>query len=148
MGHDLIQYIDSSIFVVKDFNPKNNYRILLVVDDSPNMQSVMRYGARIAQSFNIDLDFITVSKNHRVSKDYEKIRGYVAKYMRRCKVNYKSLHDIGNPKEKIVAAASHNHIIVMGASSKSPLAKFFRGSIPLDVMKSCNCPILIVKSKN
>jgi len=148
MSHDLIQYIDSSIFVVKDFDPKNNYKILLVVDGSPNMQSVMRYGVRIAKAFNIDLDFITVSKDKNSSEEYESVMKYVAKYMRRCKVKYNGIHDIGNPKEKIVNVASNNHIIVMGSSKRSPIAKFFKGSIPLDVMKSCNCPILIVKSKN
>jgi len=148
MSHDLIQYIDSSIFVVKDFDPKNNYKILLVVDGLPNIQSVLRYGVRIAQAFNIDLDFITISKEKKLSKEYESVMKYVAKYMRRCKVKYNGLHDTGNPKEKIINAADNNHIIVMGASTKSPIAKFFKGSIPLDVMKSCNCPILIVKSKN
>ena len=148
MSHDLIQYIDSSIFVVKDFNPNNNYKILLVVDGLPNIQSVLRYGVRIAQAFNIDLDFITISKEKKLSKEYESVMKYVAKYMRRCKVKYNGLHDTGNPKEKIINAADNNHIIVMGASTRSPIAKFFKGSIPLDVMKSCNCPILIVKSKN
>ena len=35
MAHDLIQYIDSSIFVAKKFDPKKDYRVLLAVDDSP-----------------------------------------------------------------------------------------------------------------
>ena len=148
MSHDLIQYIDSSIFVVKDFNPNNNYKILLVVDGSPNMQSVLRYSVRIAQAFNIDLDFITASEEKTLSEEYKSVIKYVAKYMRRCKVKYNDFHHIGIPKEKIVNAAGNNHIIVMGASTRSPIAKFFKGSIPLDVMKSCNCPILIVKSKN
>ena len=33
-------------------------------------------------------------------------------------------------------------------SIKSPIAKFFQSSIPLEVMNSCNCPILIVKPSN
>ena len=34
MAHDLVQYIDSSIFVVNQFNPNQTYRLLLAVDDS------------------------------------------------------------------------------------------------------------------
>ncbi len=145
MSHDLIQYIDSSIFIVKGFEPKNSYKILLVVDGSPNIQSVLKYGVRVAQSFNIDIDFITVNEDKKSSKEYENVMNYVDKYMRRCGVKAKGIYDVGNPEERIVLAAGNNHIIIMGASTRSPIAKFFKGSVPLNVMKSCNAPILIVK---
>lgn len=139
MSHDLIQYIDSSILVVKDFNPTNNYRILLVIDDTPNINKVLKYGVRVAQAFKIKIDFIASHEN-KTTMDY------ALKFMRRCNVKSNILNENGNPEQKIVKAAGKSHIIIMGASIKSPIVKFFQSSTPLDVMKSCNCPILIVKS--
>ena len=139
MSHDLIQYIDSSILVVKDFNPTNNYRILLVIDDTPNINKVLKYGVRVAQAFKIEIDFIASNEN-KTTMDY------ALKFMRRCNVKSNILNENGNPEQKIVKAAGKSHIIIMGASIKSPIVKFFQSSTPLDVMKSCNCPILIVKS--
>ena len=148
MSHDLIQYIDSSILVVKGFDPTNNYRILLVIDDSPYMKKVLKYGVRVAQAFNIEVDFLVVSKNKTLSEKNKIVIDYSSKYLRRCNVKFKLLTKIGNPEEKIIKAAGNNHIIIMGVSIKSPIAKFFQSSIPLEVMKSCDCPILIVKPSN
>ena len=46
---------------------------------------------------------------------------------------------------KIVNKAGKDKIIVMKASSMSPIQRFFKGSIPLSVMNECDVPILIVK---
>lgn len=148
MSHDLIQYIDSSILVVKGFDPTNNYRILLVIDDSPYLKKVLKYGVRVAQAFNIEVDFLVVSKNKTLSEENKVIIDYSSKYLRRCNVKSNVLTKIGNPEERIIEAAGNNHIIIMGVSIKSPIAKFFQSSIPLEVMNSCNCPILIVKPSN
>ena len=148
MSHDLIQYIDSSILVVKGFDSEKKYRILLVIDDSPNMKKVLKYGVRVAQAFKIEVDFLVASKNNTLLDDNKTVMNYSNKYLRRCNVKSNVLSEIGNPEEKIIKAAGNNHIIIMGASIKSPIAKFFQSSIPLEVMKSCNCPVLIVKPSN
>ena len=62
MAHDLIQYIDSSIFVAKKFDPKKDYRVLLAVDDSPGTKKAVKFGVRVAQAFNIPLNLLTISK--------------------------------------------------------------------------------------
>ena len=51
----------------------------------------------------------------------------------------------GDIVEKIVKRAGKDKIIVMKASSMSPIQRFFKGSIPLSVMNECDVPILIVK---
>ena len=51
----------------------------------------------------------------------------------------------GNVSSIINKEAGDNRIIVMGSSTKNPILKFIAGSKPLEVMKNCNCPILIVK---
>ena len=145
MSHDLIQYINSSIFIVKNYNPRNEYELLMVIDESPNIKKVLRYGVRIAREFSIRLTLI-FTKNSKIStKDYENSIKYVNKLLRRCKVNYSSHIKNGDLEEEIINASSDKHIIMMGASGSSPITKFFKGSIPLNIMNRCECPILIVK---
>mgnify|MGYP001352212199 CR=1 FL=1 len=65
--------------------------------------------------------------------------------LRRSGIDAKNLFEVGDPSQTVVNMAGDNHLIIMGASSRSPIKKFFKGSKPLDVMGNCNCPILIVK---
>lgn len=145
MAHNLIQYIDSSIFVVNQFNPQKVYKLLLAVDDSPKTKKAVRYGLRIAQAFNVDIDIITISKTGHFGEDYRKAAEHAAKFIRRCGVKSQNIFKTGDPVEVIKTAAGDDHIIVMGTSTQSPLKKFFKGSKPLKVMENCKCPVLIVK---
>ena len=145
MAHDMILYIDSSIFIVNNFNQNENYKILLAVDDSPGTAKAVKYGVRVAQAFNIKVDLITISKDEHLEDGYKKASDNAAKMMRRSGVEAETMFKTGNPVDTIIETADSNHIIIMGASSQSPIAKFFMGSKPLNVMEKCNCPILIVK---
>lgn len=145
MAHDMIQYIDSSIFIVNNFDQNENYKILLAVDDSPGTAKAVKYGVRVAQAFNIKVDLITISKDEHLEDGYKKASDNAAKMMRRSGVEAETMFKTGNPVDTIIETADSNHIIIMGASSQSPIAKFFMGSKPLNVMEKCNCPILIVK---
>jgi nucleotide-binding universal stress UspA family protein len=145
MAHDMVQYIDSSIFIVKNFDPSQDYRILLAVDDSPGTRRAIKYGARVAQAFNIGVDILTVSKNEEFRDGYKGAAHRAAKFLRRSGIDAKNIFKVGDPSDTIVEIATNNHIIIMGASTRSPLKKFFIGSKPLDVMENCSCPILIIK---
>ena len=145
MAHDMIQYIDSSIFVVNNFNKNENYKILLAVDDSPGTAKAVKYGVRVAQAFNIKVNIVTISKDEHFSEPDKKASAKAAKMMRRSGVDAETIFKIGDPAETIIETSGANHIIIMGASSQSPIAKFFMGSKPLNVMSKCGCPILIVK---
>lgn len=145
MAHDLIQYINSSIFVAKKFDPKKEYRILLAVDDSPGTINAIKYGVRVSQAFNFSVDLLTISKNNKFREGYKRAAIKASTFMRRSGIESKNVYKVGDPAKIIVQEAGDNHIIIMGASTRSPIAKLFRGSKPLDVMNSCDCPILIVK---
>ena len=145
MAHDLIQYIDSSIFIVNNFNLKQDYRILLAVDDSSGTAKAVQYGVRVAQAFGIDVDLVTISRDEYFGEGYKKASARAAKLMRRSGVAAETLFKVGEPVNTIVEIAGNNHIIIMGASTQSPIAKFFMGSKPLDVIETCDCPVLIVK---
>ena len=145
MAHDLVQYIESSIFVVNNFNQKQKYRILLAVDDSPGNKKAVKFGVRVAQAFNIEVDLITISNNQNIPESLKKASLRSEKMMRRSGVRSKIKFAEGHIEKRLVEDAGENHIIIMGRSSQSPLSKFFLGSKPLAVMESCNCPIVIVK---
>ena len=145
MAHDLIQYIDSSIFIVNNFNLKQDYRILVAVNDSSGTAKAVKYGVRVAQAFGIDVDLVTISRDNHFGEGYKNASARAAKLMRRSGVAAETLFKVGEPVNTIVEIAGNNHIIIMGASTQSPIAKFFMGSKPLNVIEACNCPVLIVK---
>ncbi len=145
MAHDLIQYIDSSIFIVNNFNVKQDYRILLAVDDSSGTAKAVKYGVRVAQAFGIDVDLVTISRDDHFGEGYKNASARAVKLMRRSGVAAETLFKVGEPVNTIVEIAGNNHIIIMGASTQSPIAKFFMGSKPLNVIEACKCPVLIVK---
>ena len=145
MAHDLIQYIDSSIFIVNNFNVKQDCRILLAVDDSSGTAKAVKYGVRVAQAFGIDVDLVTISRDDHFGEGYKNASARAAKLMRRSGVAAETLFKVGEPVNTIVEIAGNNHIIIMGASTQSPIAKFFMGSKPLNVIEACKCPVLIVK---
>lgn len=145
MAHDLIQYINSSIFVVNEFNPNQTYKLLLAVDDSTGTKRAVKFGVRVAQAFNISVDILTVSKVDKFGKGYKGAAERAGKLMGKCGIDYQNLYRVGDPTKIIKDEAGDDHIIVMGASSRNPLIKFFKGSKPLKVLEDCHCPVLIVK---
>ena len=145
MSHDLTQYINSSIFVVNNYKPNQNYRLLLAVDNSVGIKKAVKYGVRIAQALDIEVDIITVSKTDEFKDDYNKAADWASKFLRRTNINHKKIFLNGNPSELISREAGDNHIIVMGSSNRNPLKTFFQGNKSLKVLENSQCPILIVK---
>ena len=145
MAHDLVQYIDSSIFVVNNFNKKQTYRILLAVDDSKGSKKAVKFAVRVAQAFNIEVDIVSISNKEKISEKVYSVSLHAEKMMRRTGVKSKVRSIEGDLVNTLIDAAGDDHIIIMGTSSQSPISKFFLGSKPLAVMESCNCPIVIVK---
>jgi nucleotide-binding universal stress UspA family protein len=145
MAHDLIQYIDSSIFVVNKYDLNQKYKILIAVDDSPNTRKAVKYGTRVSQAFNVPVEMITVSKKDEFGDGYTNAANWAKKFLRRSNISFGHQFRVGDPAQVIYEVAGDNHIIVMGSSTQNPLLKFFKGSKPLNVMETCECPILIVK---
>ena len=145
MAHNLIQYIDSSIFVVNKYDLNQKYKILIAVDDSPNTRKAVKYGTRVSQAFNVPVEMITVSKKDEFGDGYTNAANWAKKFLRRSNISFGHQFLVGDPAQVIYEVAGDNHIIVMGSSTQNPLLKFFKGSKPLNVMETCKCPILIVK---
>lgn len=145
LSFDMVQYIDSSVFIVKNYQSSFNYRILLAVDSSKGTKKAIKYSVRVAQAFNIGVDIITVAKEEKYIDRDAPIIKTASKFLRRCKIDHNILHDVGDPVDVIPRLAGSDHILIMGSSTKGPIRTFFQSSKPIKILKECNCPILIVK---
>tara|TARA_B110001452_G_scaffold12171_2_gene10004 strand:- start:11374 stop:12258 length:885 start_codon:yes stop_codon:yes gene_type:complete len=145
MSHDLLQYINSSIFVVNNYDDQKFDKILLPLNEASGMMKVAKYAIRVALALKIEIEILTVLEN----KSSNQIKSYnynkVVKLIRRSGVQYAIEEKEGVVAEQIIKKADKNKIIVMKASSMSPIKRYFKGSIPLSVMNACDVPILIVK---
>jgi nucleotide-binding universal stress UspA family protein len=145
MAHDLVQYIDSSIFVVNNFLPHQEYRLLQAVDDSKGTTKALEYGSQIAKAFKLSADVLTVSKRDTFGKGYMGAHNNALRTFEKVGIKPVSMLKVGDPVKTVLDTATKNHLIVMGVSRLNPIIKLFKGSKPLNVMKQCSCPIIIVQ---
>ena len=145
MSHDLLQYINSSILIVNNYRNEKFDKILLPLNDSSGMMKVAKYAIRVALALKVSIEILTVTNK----KDSDVVNrskiDKLIKLIRRSGVVHFHKIEEGDIVEKIVKRAGKDKIIVMKASSMSPIQRFFKGSIPLSVMNECDVPILIVK---
>ena len=145
MSHDLLQYINSSILVVNEYDSEKFKRVLLPIDNLDGAMKAAKYGIRVALAYDIGIDIFTV-ENDKASIDHEtKNIAKIKKLIRRSGVDYTHENEQGDAVEKIIKKAADDKIIVMRASNMSPIKRYFKGSVPLSIMNRCNVPILIVK---
>jgi len=145
MSHDMVQYIDSSIFVVKDYDKDRDYKLLLAIDDSKGTRKALQYGTMVAGAYKMQTNLLTVSKKDYFGPGYKKASENAERVFKRLEIPYESQRQVGDPATVIVDKAGNDHIIIMGVSHKNPLLKFFKGSKPMTVLSNCQGPILIVK---
>ena len=145
MSHDLLQYINSSILVVNEYDNEKFKRVLIPVDNLGGSMKAAKYGIRVALAYDIGIDIFTVD-NDKASIDHEtKKIAKIKKLIRRSGVDYAHEKEQGDAVEEIIKKAADDKIIVMRASNMSPIKRYFKGSVPLSIMNRCNVPILIVK---
>ncbi len=145
MAHDLIQYIPTSIFVVKSFDTNRDYRLLLLVDDSEATKRAVRFGATIAANQGMAVDTLTVSKTDHFGHGYSRAAKAAGRFLKSKGIPHEQHFLTGDPVGTFVEFAGETHLMVMGASSKSPLKKYFMGSKPIKTLEMARAPILIVK---
>ena len=141
ISHDLVQYIDSSILVVKsDFNNIKN--IIIALDESALSFKALKYGVRVALKYNMPLTIVSVIIN---GLENRKAISKAKKYLRRVSLKNSIIIRDGDVVSVILNETGKNSLLIMGASTKNPIKKFFTGSITLSVMKKLQSSILVVK---
>ena len=147
MAHNLLQYLPTSVLVMKNVNLGHHYRILLCVDDSSATDRAVRFGATIAKQMNFPVTIMTVSKTEEFGPGYSGAAEAASQHLESQQVDHEQKFITGDPVNSFIETAGEDHLIVMGSSSKSALAKFFLGSKPMKTLEKANCPILVVRDK-
>ncbi len=145
LTRQLIQFVDTSIMFVKNFDRKWKYRLLICVDDSKATKKAVVFGGRIAQELFMEVDLVTVSKTKLFGKGYSAAADWAARYFDRQKVAYKQHFITGEPSTVFADFAGEDHIIIMGKSKMHPLKAWLAGTTPGDTILKAHCPVIIVK---
>ena len=145
MSHDLLQYINSSVLIVNNYDNQKFDKILLPLNDADGMMKVAKYAVRVAMALDVGIDIFTVINKKSLNQERSYIIKKVIKLIRRSGVQFTNEEKEGEVVDQIIKKADKNKIIVMKASNMSPIKRYFKGSVPLSVMNESDVPILIVK---
>jgi len=145
MSHDLLQYINSSVLIVNNYDNQKFDKILLPLNDAEGMMKVAKYAIRVAMALDVGIDIFTVINKKSLNQERSYIIKKVIKLIRRSGVQFTNEEKEGEVVDQIIKKADKNKIIVMKASNMSPIKRYFKGSVPLSVMNESDVPILIVK---
>ena len=144
MIQKIAQFLDTSIFFVKNINPNWNYKILLCVDDSRATKRAIILSTRISKQFSADITSVTVSKTSFFGKGYRNAHLWAERYLKRGNITFESKFIHGNPVDVFVKEAGEDHIIIMGKAKGNEIIKFVLGSKPIHTAQQANCPVLLV----
>ena len=141
----LVQFIDSSVFVVKNYSVNKTYKILLPINESKGSDMAIETAINFAKSYKLDVEIISVPENGKSIDEVEKILSKTKEKFSKSKINSKTKIIEGSTVNSIINYAKDDSIVILGVSPKNPIMKYFFGSKPLSIAQKCNCPVLITK---
>ncbi|GIS42373.1 MAG: hypothetical protein Ct9H90mP15_04130 [Candidatus Neomarinimicrobiota bacterium] len=145
MHHDLVQFIDSSVLVVKNYSLKKEYKILLPVNNSIGSNNAIEIAEQFAKANKLKVEIVTVLENKPSDENLKKILEKTAKRFSKSRIKNTTRVLEGSVVETITESASDDSIIMLGVSPKNPVIKYFFGSKPISIAQKCKCPVLIAK---
>ena len=141
----LVQFIDSSVFVVKNYSVNKKYKILLPVNDSKGSDMAIDTAINFAKSYKLNVEIVSVLEGNKPIDEVEKILQKTKEKFSKNKIKTSTKLIDGKPVNSIIEYAKDNSIIILGVSPKNSIMKYFFGSKPLSIAQKCNCPVLITK---
>ncbi len=145
MHHDLVQFIDSSVLVVKNYSFKKEYKILLPVNNSIGSNNAIEIAEQFAKANKLKVEIVTVLENKPSDENLKKILEKTAKRFSKSRIKNTTKVLEGSVVKTITQSASDNSVIMLGVSPKNPIMKYFFGSKPISIAQQCKCPVLIAK---
>ena len=145
MHHDLVQFINSSVLVVKNYSLKKEYKILLPVNNSIGSNNAIEIAEQFAKANKLKVEIVTVLENKPSDENLKKILEKTAKRFSKSRIKNTTRVLEGSVVETITESASDDSIIMLGVSPKNPVIKYFFGSKPISIAQKCKCPVLIAK---
>ena len=141
----LVQFIDSSVFVVKNYSVNKKYKILLPVNDSKGSDIAIETAINFAKSYKLSVEIVSVPEGKKSIEEVEKILKKTKEKFSKNRIKTTTKLIDGSAVNSIVNYAKDDSIVILGVSPKNPIMKFFFGSKPLSIAQKCNCPVLITK---
>jgi len=141
----LVQFIDSSVFVVKNYSVNKKYKILLPVNDSKGSDMAIETAINFAKSYKLNVEIVSVPEEKKSNEEVEKILFKTKEKFLKNNIKASTKLIDGAPVNSIVDYAKDDSIVILGVSPKNPIMKYFFGSKPLSIAQKCNCPVLITK---
>ena len=141
----LIQFIDSSVFVVKNYSVNKKYKILLPVNDSKGSDMAIETAINFAKSYKLNVEIVSVLEGNKPTDEVENILKKTKEKFSKNKIRTSTKLIDGTPVNSIIDHAKDTSIIILGVSPKNSIMKYFFGSKPLSIAQKCNCPVLITK---
>ena len=141
----LIQFIDSSVFVVKNYSVNKKYKILLPVNDSKGSDMAIETAINFAKSYKLNVEIVSVPEGNKPIDEVEYILKKTKEKFSKNRIRTSTKLIDGTPVNSIIDYAKDNSIIILGVSPKNSIMKYFFGSKPLSIAQKCNCPVLITK---
>ena len=141
----LVQFIDSSVFVVKNYSVNKKYKILLPVNDSKGSDMAIETAINFAKSYKLNVEIVSVPEEKKSNEEVEKILFKTKEKFLKNNIKASTKLIDGAPVNSIVNYAKDDSIVILGVSPKNPIMKYFFGSKPLSIAQKCNCPVLITK---
>lgn len=141
----LIQFIDSSVFVVKNYSVNKKYKILLPVNDSKGSDMAIETAINFAKSYKLNVEIVSVPEGKKSIEEVEKILKKTKEKFSKNRIKTTTKLIDGSAVNSIVNYAKDDSIVILGVSPKNPIMKYFFGSKPLSIAQKCNCPVLITK---
>jgi len=141
----LVQFIDSSVFVVKNYSVNKKYKILLPVNDSKGSDMAIETAINFAKSYKLNVEIVSVPEGKKSNEEVEKILKKTKEKFSTNRIKTTTKLIDGHAVNSIINYAKDDSIIILGVSPKNPIMKYFFGSKPLSIAQKCNCPVLITK---
>jgi len=145
MHHNLVQFIDSSVMVVKNYSVNKQYKILLPVNNSLGSNKAIDIAEQFAKSKKLPVEIITVLENKPSDDTLKNILNKTEKRFTKAGIKNTGMVLEGNPVKTIVKHAKDDSLVMLGVSPKNPILKYFFGSKPISIAQQCNCPVLVAK---
>lgn len=141
----LIQFIDSAVFVVKNYSVSKKYKILLPVNNSKGSEKAIDTAINFAKSYKLKVEIVAVYEDKKSHDRTDNLLLKTKNMFLRNKINASTKILEGSTVNAITDYAKDNSIIILGVSPKNPIMKYFFGSKPIRIAQQCNCPVLITK---
>ena len=129
----LIQFIDSSVFVVKNYSVKKKYKILLPVNDSKGSDMAIETAINFAKSYKLNVEIVSVPEGNKPIDEVENILKKTKEKFSKNRIRTSTKLIDGTPVNSIIDYAKDNSIIILGVSPKNSIMKYFFGSKPLSI---------------